>query len=346
MGAFPGGLIYNRLAPKKLYLLCFLGSAIASILVAVSPSLTLFAAGLALLGVFSSVYHPMSNVLISAKVEQYGCALGIHGAAGNIGVAGGSIYGPTDRLLPGMRYAYLWFALLGIGLSLYALFVDMSSSEAGEPLPPKNPAKTSPSRSLNLYFSPAPRPALLSQHDAQFLLSRGNHLLTHLSGQADVFSSPFLGHRGHGGMLSAIVLFMGAFGEYGGGLLSQGSRLERNFLLISIILFPFILGMSFTADLPLLTAALVYFFFHFFLQPMSNALLVRYTSPGMRGTAFGLFFSIAFGFASLASSFSGYIAQKFALHWVFMGLSSSILLLIVVAFLLQKIKKSKDGPHR
>ena len=79
---------------------------------------------------------------------------------------------------------------------------------------------------------------------------------------------------------------------------------------------------------------------------MSNALLARYTASGVRGTAFGVFFSIAFGFASLASSFSGYIAQKFGLQWVFMGLSSSILLLIVFVFLLQKIKKSKDGPHR
>jgi MFS transporter, FSR family, fosmidomycin resistance protein len=343
LGAFPGGLIYNRLGPKKLYLLCFLGSAVASILVATSSSLTLLTAGLALLGLFSSVYHPLSNVLISAKVEQYGRALGIHGAAGNIGVAGAPFMAGIIASYLGWRYAYLWFALSGMGLSVYALFIDMSSSEAEETPPPMSPAKTSLSGSLKVYFSLPLVLLYLANMMHSFCYQGAMIFLPTYLAKRTSFHLFSLDTVAMGGILSAIVLFMGAFGQYGGGLLSQGSRLEKRFLIISIILFPFILAMSFTTDLPLLTAALVYFFFHFFLQPMSNALLVRYTAPWLRGTAFGLFFSIAFGFASLASSFAGYIAQQFALHWVFMGLSSSVLLLIVVAFLLQEVKISTDG---
>src|SRR5512143_258940 len=47
LGALPGGMIYNRLGPKRLYLLCFLGSSVALILVGFSSGLLLFAAGLA-----------------------------------------------------------------------------------------------------------------------------------------------------------------------------------------------------------------------------------------------------------------------------------------------------------
>src|SRR5512136_1997617 len=47
LGALPGGLAYNRFGPKRLYLFCFLGSAAALLLVAFSPSLFFFAAGLA-----------------------------------------------------------------------------------------------------------------------------------------------------------------------------------------------------------------------------------------------------------------------------------------------------------
>ena len=39
LGALPGGLVYNRFGPKRLYLLCFLGSAMALLLVAFSPTL-------------------------------------------------------------------------------------------------------------------------------------------------------------------------------------------------------------------------------------------------------------------------------------------------------------------
>src|SRR5512136_3209377 len=82
LGALPGGLVYNRFGPKRLYLFCFLGSAVALLLVAFSPSLFFFAAGLALLGGVGSIYHPLVNALITAKVREYGRALGIHGSAG------------------------------------------------------------------------------------------------------------------------------------------------------------------------------------------------------------------------------------------------------------------------
>jgi len=52
---------------------------------------------------------------------------------------------------------------------------------------------------------------------------------------------------------------------------------------------------------------------------MNNTLLARYTTVDMRGTAFGIYFFIAFGFGSLASSFSGYIAQTIGLQWFLWG---------------------------
>ena len=146
-----------------------------------------------------------------------------------------------------------------------------------------------------------------------------------------------------GGILSAFVLSMGIFGQYGGGVLSQKPYLERKFLIISIISFPLIFAISFTTNLLLLILALTYFLFNFFLQPMNNTLLAQYTTIDMRGTAFGIFFFIAFGFGSLSSSFSGYIAQTFGLQWVFMALSSSTLCLIIIAFLIQKFKKPSNG---
>jgi len=83
LGALPAGLIYNRLGPNRLYLVCFLGSSLVAIFVALSPSIALFTVGLGLLGIFGSLYHPLGNAVITAKVREYGRALGIHGAAGN-----------------------------------------------------------------------------------------------------------------------------------------------------------------------------------------------------------------------------------------------------------------------
>jgi MFS family permease len=96
--------------------------------------------------------------------------------------------------------------------------------------------------------------------------------------------------------------------------------------------------MAFTRDVFLIGVSLVFFFFNFALQPASNVLLAQRTSVQMRGTAFGVFFFAAFGLGSVASSFSGYIAQRFGLPWVFVGLSFTTIILIAVAYILLKIK--------
>ena len=344
LGALPGGMIYNSLGPKKLYLLCFLGCATVMILVAFSSKLIFFTAGLALLGAFGSVYHPWANSLITSRVREYGRALGIHGAAGNIGMVATPFLAGLIGSYFGWRSAYLIFALPGIAVSLWALFVDMSPKEEvkkkGE-----FQGRRSAREIVKTYLS---LPLILlylanMMHSFSFYGSL-TFLPTYMAKRTS-FQILSLDSVALGGMLSAIVLFMGVFGQYGGGALSQRPNLEKNFFAISVIAFPFIFAMSLTTDYLLLLLALIFFFFNFFLQPMNNTLLAHYTPEKTRGTAFGVFFFLAFGFGSLASTFSGWIAETFGLRWVFMGLSSSAFVLIFVASLILKMKLRPSGPE-
>jgi MFS family permease len=141
-----------------------------------------------------------------------------------------------------------------------------------------------------------------------------------------------------GGMFSGIVLCIGVFGQYFGGSLGQKPGLERSVLILSAAGLPFVLAMAFTRDFFLIGASLAFFFFNFALQPATNVLLAQRTTVPMRGTAFGIFFFAAFGLGSVASSFSGYIAQRFGLPWVFVGLSGTTVLLIALAYALLRIK--------
>jgi len=342
LGALPGGMIYNYLGPRKLYLLCFLGSALALVLVAVSSKLILFTAGLALLGVLGSIYHPLANSLITSKVREYGQALGIHGAAGNVGLASTPFVIGLIASYLGWRQAYLWSALPGIILSIWSLFVDMSPREEIRTVDKPTPTEKSTPRRLKAYFS-LPLVVLYLINMFQGFSFNGSliFLPTYMAKRTS-FHLFSLDSVALGGMLSGIVLAVGVLGQYGGGILAQQSHLERKLLLMPILSFPFILAMSFTTDLVLLIFALIFFFFNFFLQPMNNTLLAQYTAVEMRGIAFGIYFFLSFVFGSLASSFCGFIAQNFGLRWVFMGLSSSVLLLIFTAFFLQKIERPKD----
>jgi FSR family fosmidomycin resistance protein-like MFS transporter len=345
LGALPGGMIYNHLGPKKLYLFCFLGSTITVILVAISSGLFLFTAGLALLGVLGSIYHPLANSLITSKVRGYGQALGIHGAAGNIGLASTPFIIGLIASYLGWRQAYLWSALPGFMLSVWAFFVDMSPKEETKTVKPTPTQKSTP-RGLRTYFSLPLVLLYLTNMFQGFSFSGSLIFLPAYMAKRTSFHLFSLDSVALGGMLSAIVLAVGVLGQYGGGILAQQSRLERKMLLMPSLSLPFILAMSFATDLLLLIFALLFFFFNFFLQPMNNTLLAQYTAVETRGTAFGIYFFLSFAVGSLASSFCGFIAQNFGLRWVFMGLSSGVFLLIFTAFFLQRIERPPDRTSR
>jgi MFS family permease len=345
LGALPGGMIYNRFGPRKLYLFSFLGSAGACLLVAASPNLILFTVGLALLGAVGSVYHPMVNSLITSKVKEYGLALGIHGATGNIGMASAPFIAGLIAFRWGWRWAYLCFMVPGIALSIWSLFVDMSVKKVAQPefsLASLNPISASKTKNFWVFFS---LPLFLlyllnwlqsfSFHGAVTFLP--TYMAKYTSFQILSWDSVAVG-----GMLSGLALLTGVFGQYTGGVLGEKSKLERNLLIMTVTAFPFILSMAFVKDASLLIMALIFFFFIFSLQPMMNVLLAQRTTPEMRGTAFGIYFFAAFGVGSLAATFSGYIAQRFGLPRVFLGLSGIVLVLIFFSFVFLKLKKPSD----
>jgi MFS family permease len=340
LGALPGGMIYNRFGPRRLYLFCFLGSAVVSLLIGASPGLILFTAGLSVLGALGSVYHPLANSLITSKVKKYGIALGIHGAAGNVGLAAAPILAAMIGSWLGWRYAYLLFAIPGIALAVWSIFIDMEVREIKKEDRPVEPAaQLSPPISRWAYFSiPLIVIYLMNMlhsfayHGAILFLPA--YMAKNISFQIFSWDSVAVG-----GMFSGIVLCIGVFGQYFGGSLGQKPGLERSVLILSAAGLPFILAMAFTRDFFLIGASLVFFFFNFALQPATNVLLAQRTTVPMRGTAFGIYFFAAFGLGSVASSFSGYIAQRFGLSWVFVGLSCTTVMLIAVAYALLRIKK-------
>ena len=56
-------------------------------------------------------------------------------------------------------------------------------------------------------------------------------------------------------------------------------------------------------------AAMSFAFFYFATQPLNNCLIAKYTSPRLRGAAFGLTSFLSFGVASVGAAIAGYVAN-------------------------------------
>ena len=330
VGALPGGVLCDWLGPRRLLLVCFLGSALTSLMIALSSSFSLFAVGITLLGFFGSVYHPMANVLLTSRVKEMGKAIGIHGAAGNIGLALTPSIAAVIASRWGWRTVYLLAVLPGLFISLGAFFVNMS-------LPQKDPRLTPQPRSLSRIGLLCAVPLLLiyciNGLNGFCNLGVMTFLPAYIAEKArfPLFS---MSNMVIGGTLSSIVLFLGLFGQYAGGMRTQGRHHERSILVAAAMSLPLVLAMSITDNVILLLAACGYFFLNFAIQPMTNVALALYAPLGMRGTAFGVFFSTGFGVAALAPAFAGYLAEQFGMSALFFGMAAGVLLMVFSAIFL------------
>ncbi len=111
--ALPGGFLADKWSYKAVLAMFFIGTATAACVVGSARSVLSLGIGLALVGLFGSLYHPSGLAMISHGVKQRGKALGLHGMAGNLGIALSPIIAGGLALRLSWRYAYYILSVPG-----------------------------------------------------------------------------------------------------------------------------------------------------------------------------------------------------------------------------------------
>lgn len=111
--ALPGGFLADKWSYKAVLVMFFIGTAMAACVVGSARSVLSLGIGLALVGLFGSLYHPSGLAMISHGVRQRGKALGLHGMAGNLGIALSPIIAGGLALRLSWRYAYYILSVPG-----------------------------------------------------------------------------------------------------------------------------------------------------------------------------------------------------------------------------------------
>jgi MFS family permease len=111
--ALPGGFLADKWSYKAVLALFFIGTATAACIVGSARSVLSLGIGLSLVGLFGSLYHPSGLAMISHGVRQRGKALGLHGMAGNLGIALSPIIAGGLALRLSWRYAYYILSVPG-----------------------------------------------------------------------------------------------------------------------------------------------------------------------------------------------------------------------------------------
>ena len=146
-------------------------------------------------------------------------------------------------------------------------------------------------------------------------------LPAHLAGHAGIAALTAAQVR-RGGAFASLALLFGGLGHLTAGRLMGYRHREALFLVTVTASTCCLVGMGTLGGAPLVLCSVLFSFTYFALGTISNTFMALHTPPRLGGTVFGITFSLAFGFGSMASSTMGILAERFGLRGGFPGVGA------------------------
>ena len=332
--ALPWGMIADRWGSKPLFLIYYLGAGCSGLAAAVwidHPSR--FSMALAMIGLFSGIYHPIGLGMISKEIKRVSLGMAYNGMFGNLGLATAPLLTGVLNWIWGPSAAYLSLGmlnLLGVGLIAVLPRIEVHQSES---------KSSDDGNGLLIAFL-----ILLVAMMLGGVVYRGATVILpayfELKNQV-IFQ--WLSSIAGGGLsknlvATAFVSFIyivGMLGQYAGGRSAERFDLRFCYLTFHAITIPAAFLMALAVDLPLVFLALIYFFFLLGMQPIENTLVAKFTPKKFHHSAFGSKFVLTFGVGALSVKMIQIIETAFSIETVFyaLGLTSVVLVGVIVVLI-------------
>ena len=116
--ALPFGWLGDHWGRHRLLLIFFIGIGISSILTGVGQNTWQIGGGLAAIGLFAAIYHPVGIPMLVQGLEKPGRVLGVNGVFGNLGVAAAPLFVGALAVTLGWRAAFIVPGILSIILGI------------------------------------------------------------------------------------------------------------------------------------------------------------------------------------------------------------------------------------
>jgi MFS family permease len=330
--SLPVGFLADRVSKKILITGSMVLCGGASILMGLSPNISVAAVALIILGIGASLYHPCGYAHMSlVSDEMRGRYMGIQGLGGDMGMAVSYL---TSSLLGarfGWRMTFIIWGVLGLVMAAIDLMVIIEIPtevpEGGYP----GPVKT-----IKKMFGSTDRTKLII---TLFIVVFSGMLWTGVSSFIMVYIKDMKAVTLIiAGGLSTLKYTVGAFAQIVGGELSD--KLGRKKLL-SFGYAGFavsLLGLIYSPSaLPVLLVLVVLLGFTFFItQSPMNALLGDIASKDTVGVTYGVNFTLKYGIGFFTPALGGWLAANYGLNSVFYFFAGLSALAFLVTNLLKE----------
>ena len=290
-GSLPAGRLGDTWGRRPMMLTFFYGLGGSLLLVALAQGPWQIAIALTLMGVFSSIYHPVGIPMLLRDARWPGRTIGINGLAGNLGIALAALVTGLIVKYFGWRVAFAVPALVSIGCGL--LFARLSPPEGEPPTRRKATSSALPPAVLLRVVAVITVIATTSALLFNFTTNGNTELLRER--MAAVVTDPAAL-----GVLLALVYAIASFSQLLVGTLIDRVPIKRLLLAIVALQIPLFLLASQAHGWPFFVLIVLFMGVVFGAIPFIDAIIVRFVDDRIRSQVAGARLAISFSISSLA----------------------------------------------
>ena len=341
--ALPMGILADRWGRDRMMVVFFAGIGLSSILTGFAQTPLHLGAGLLLIGIFGSIYHPVGLAIVTARWKKTGMRLAVNGIWGNLGVGCAALVTGVMIDLTGWRAA---FFVPGVVSILFALPYALVAREVQD-LPPVGgaaagrPASYGPLwRVLLCVYMTAVLGSIVFQ---SMTVALPEIFEERLAGLADAISAAFASMQ----ITSASVIGALAFLVFAAASLAQlvtGHMLDRfgarpTLALVAGVQMAAFLLMPGLTDLAAFAVAFAIMLGVFGQVPVNDFLIGTTASKLSRSRAFGARYLVSF----LAFSGALPLIAIIQANWGFDGLFRVLMICPALIFIGSRVLLSKPS---
>ncbi|MBJ26962.1 MAG: hypothetical protein CL567_04805 [Alphaproteobacteria bacterium] len=326
------GWLGDRWSRNGMMAIFFIGIGIATIITGFAQNTWQIAAGLGLIGVFASIYHPVGYSILVEGRDKVGRLLGVNGVFGNFGVAGAALVAAVLMDLVSWRVA---FVVPGAAAMLVGFIFIWHCWKYPSPPRKKFEDKVIENQSLEIRRRLIIRILLLMTFCVVLSGVIYQGILIALPKIFDVGLGKLTTTDMDTGILVSGVIALAAFAQIGIGWLVDRYSPKLIWVLLVIAQLPFMALMSFVSEAGMLVVSLAMMVLIIGEVPVQDVLITRYTVDSWRSRIFGIKFLLALAPASLAPILVAFLhGSDGSFTWLYVVLGVSALVIALFVFLL------------
>lgn len=281
----------------------FIGIGLSTALTGLSASPWMLAAGLTLIGAFSSIYHPIGGAMLAANAgDRLGRVMGLNGVFGNVGIASAALVTGAITQYLGWRWAFVIPGAVAalIGVAFWIAVPDgagkAKAGEAGSKLDIPRALVVRVFAVLTIVILAG---GLIFQGATIALPKLFDERMGRLADSAATV-----------GALAAAIYTVGALAQLVVGRMVDRYSLKTSFLVVSAFAAPGLLVAAYAADWLMLAAAGAVMIAIFGQVTINDTMVARYTTDEWRSRVFAVRYFVGFGVAAAAVPLISVLHQK------------------------------------